>query len=168
MLPFARPDEPPPRVALLDLGTNSALLSVLFADDRDRRRLSVAEEIQLVPGLGRDRGEDGSLNEASRARARAALAHFARRLDKLGVPPDGVLGAATAAMREAPDGGDFLEEIRDGLGLPLQVIGGQDEADLVALAQERSFPGRLPLLNYYGHLYGVGQSDGPSLGATVA
>jgi hypothetical protein len=29
-------------------------------------------------------------------------------------------------------------------------------------------PGRLPLLNYFGHLFGVGQSDGPSLGATVA
>ncbi len=138
--------DPPARVALIDLGTNTASMSVLFADERDRRRLRIAEDLQIITGLGRDRGADGSLSIAGRVRARVALRHFAGRLDALGVPQGAVLGAATSAVREAPDGRDFLEGVADEIGLSLAVISGDEEAAAVALAQERSFRQRLPLL----------------------
>ncbi len=144
MIPLRR-GEPPPRVAALDLGTNTALLTVLFADEKDRRRLRVAEELHFVVGLGKGRGEDRSLAGDAMARAMKALKHFAGRLDAMGVPPSAVAGAATAATREAPNGAAFLAEVESTTGLQLRTITGDEEADLVALAQERSFPDRLPL-----------------------
>ena len=138
--------EPPPRVALIDLGTNTALMTVLFADPRDRRRLRIAEDLQIITGLGRDRARDGSLSAAGRGRAKVALRHFAGRIEALGVPEAAVVGAATSAAREAPDGRDFLDAIADELGLRLHLISGEQEAEAVALAQERSFRARMPIL----------------------
>jgi exopolyphosphatase/guanosine-5'-triphosphate,3'-diphosphate pyrophosphatase len=140
-----RPGEPPGRLATIDLGSNTALMTVLFADGKDPRRLRIAEELHLITGLGRDRRPDGRLAERGVGKALAALRHFAHRLDDIGVGRDAVVGAATAAVREAADGQDFLARVHDETGLTLQVIAGQQEAELVALAQERSFPDRLPL-----------------------
>ena len=146
--PFAairRRGEPPPRAAAIDLGTNTALMTVLEADALDRRRLRVLEELHVVTGLGRDRGPDGGLNPVGRTRAMGALRHFATRLDALGVRPDSVVGAATAAVREARDGSAFLREVGQRVGIDLETVTGEQEAELVALAQERSFGDRLPL-----------------------
>ncbi len=143
---FARPGDPPARVALIDLGTNTATLSVLFGDERDRRRMRVAEDLHIITGLGRARGDDGTLAAEGRRKALVALRHFANRLDTLGVAPDAVLGAATSATREAPNGRAFLDEVANETGLRFAIVEGSEEAELVALAQERSFRRRLPLL----------------------
>ncbi len=142
---FQRRGEPPPIVAAIDLGSNTALMSVLLGDEVDRRRLRVLEELHVVTGLGKNRRPDGSLALDGRSRALGALRHFATRLDVIGVRPEAVVGAATAAVREATGGSAFLDEVEATLGLTLEGITGQEEAELVALAQERSFPGRLPL-----------------------
>ena len=147
-LPYAairRQGEPPQRLATIDLGSNTALMTVLFADPKDRRRLRIAEELHLITGLGRDRRPDGTLHEQGVGKALAALRHFAHRLDDIGVARDAVIGATTAAVREATDGDAFLARVRRSTGLDLRVIDGQEEAELVAAAQERSFPERLPL-----------------------
>lgn len=140
------PHDPPLRVGLIDLGTNTASLSVLFASETDRRRMRLAEDLHVITGLGRARGPDGSLSAEGRRRAMVALRHFAHRLDAMGVPPDGVLAAATSATREAPDGAEFRDAVAAETGLRFTIIEGEEEAELVALAQERSFPRRVPLL----------------------
>jgi exopolyphosphatase/guanosine-5'-triphosphate,3'-diphosphate pyrophosphatase len=144
LIPVRRGD-PPVRVALLDLGTNTALMSVLVADDRDRRRLRPAEELHVITGLGRHRGIDGRLADAGKKQAMGALRHFAGRLDAMGVPQGAVVAAATSAVREAPDGAAFLARVEAVTGLVFQTVTGSEEADIVALAQERSFPRLLPL-----------------------
>jgi exopolyphosphatase / guanosine-5'-triphosphate,3'-diphosphate pyrophosphatase len=143
---IGRSNDPPRRVGLIDLGTNTATLSVLFADDKDRRRLRVAEDLHIITGLGRARGPDGSLSSDGQRRAFVALRHFAGRLDSMAVAPEAVFGAATSATREAPNGAQFLDEVRAETGLSFTIVDGEEEAELVALAQERSFPRRVPLL----------------------
>lgn len=144
--PLRRADDPPARLGLIDLGSNTALLSVLFGAPNEPRRLRIAEELQIITGLGRDKGPGGTLNPSARRRVLSALSHFASRLDAMGVQPSAVLGATTAAMREAPDGPEFLKEIRDSTGIDLTTISGAQEAEYVASAQERSFPAALPIL----------------------
>lgn len=147
-LPYAairRQGEPPPRLATIDLGSNTALMTILFADPKDRRRLRIAEELHLITGLGRDRQPDGALHARGVDKALAALRHFAHRLDDVGVARDAVVGATTAAVREASDGEAFLARVRHETGLVLRVIDGEQEAELVATAQERAFPRRMPL-----------------------
>lgn len=146
MIPGARrPSDPPARLALLDLGTNTALLSVLAGDAREPRRLSLVEDQQRIPGLGRER-VDGALSDARMDRALSVLSHYAARIEHFAVPADGVLAAATAAVREAPNGAEFLARVHQETGLQFRCIAGEEEAELVALAQERSFPRDLPLL----------------------
>jgi exopolyphosphatase/guanosine-5'-triphosphate,3'-diphosphate pyrophosphatase len=144
--PLRRGDDPPPRLALIDLGSNTALMSVLFGDDAEPRRLRIAEDLQIITGLGRQKGPNGELDPAARKRVLGALGHFAGRLDAMGVPPASVLAATTAAMREAPDGPEFLREIQEVTGITLTLISGEDEAEYVATAQERAFPAALPIL----------------------
>ena len=141
-----RRDDVPARIGVLDLGTNTLSMTALFGDVREPRRLRVAEELQFVTGLGKERAPDGSLSPDGMRRAWSALRHASNRLAALGVPERGIRGAATAACREAPNGPEFLEHVRTGLGLPFQVIAGAEEARLVALSQARSFPDRLPLV----------------------
>ena len=145
-LPFRRSGEPPPRLAVIDLGSNTAQMTVFLADARDTRRLRVIEDLQIITGLGRDKGEDGSLTHAGRRGALRALAHFSRRLEALGVAPNAVRGATTSAVREAANGDQFLDEVEAATGIELEVVTGQREAELTALAQARSFPDRLPLV----------------------
>ncbi len=145
-LPFRRSGEPPPRLAVIDLGSNTAQMTVLTGDPRDTRRLRVLEELQVVTGLGRDKADDGSLADHGVRGAMRALAHFSRRLDALGVAPSAVRGATTSAVREAPNGGAFLRRVAATTGLELGVVSGAEEAELTALAQARSFPEKLPLV----------------------
>jgi len=145
-LPFRRAGEPPPRVAVIDLGSNTAQMTVLVSDARDARRLRVLEELQIITGLGRGRSDDGALGEAGRRGAMRALHHFSRRLDALGVAPSAVKGATTSAVREAPNGPAFVQRISAETGLALDVVGGDEEAELTSLAQARAFPDRLPLI----------------------
>ena len=154
MIPYRRPGagEPPGRVALIDLGTNAVQLTILESSVPERRRLSVLEELQLLPGLGRDReGYSAPLATHRRARTMVALRHLSKRIDALGVPSGGVLAATTAAVREASDGAAFVRAVADDCGLDLRVVSGEEEAELVALAQERSFRDLCPL-----HLIDIG------------
>lgn len=141
-----RPDDPPSRVGVIDLGTNTLSLTALVGDPREPRRLRVAEELQFVTGLGENREPDGSLTAPGMQRAWSALRHASTRLTSLGVPRVGIRGAATAACREAPNGAAFLDRVRHELGLPLTIVAGAEEARLVALAQAHSFTDALPLL----------------------
>jgi len=134
-----RPGEPPPRVAVLDLGTNTALCTVLFGDPAQPRRLRIAEELHFVTGLGRDRRADAALHPRGMARALRALSHISGRLVSMGVATSSVRGVATAACREAPNGEEFLAAVWQEHGLPFEVVTGEREAELMALAQARSF-----------------------------
>jgi exopolyphosphatase/guanosine-5'-triphosphate,3'-diphosphate pyrophosphatase len=58
----------------------------------------------------------------------------------VGIASGDIEAATTAAVREAPNGRDFVRRVLDGTGIALRVVPGEEEADLVALAQERSFP----------------------------
>jgi exopolyphosphatase / guanosine-5'-triphosphate,3'-diphosphate pyrophosphatase len=133
-------------VGVLDLGTNTLSMTAFLGDPREPRRLSIAEELQFVTGLGRQRLADGSLSEAGMARAWSALRYVSGRLASLGVPRVGIRGAATAACREAPNGPAFLCRVEEELGLPLRVVAGPEEAHLVAIAQAHSFRDALPIV----------------------
>jgi exopolyphosphatase/guanosine-5'-triphosphate,3'-diphosphate pyrophosphatase len=141
-----RRGDPPYRLAVIDLGSNTAQMTVLLADPRDTRRLRVVEDLQVITGLGRGRAPDGALSEAGRRGAMHALLHFSRRLDALGVAPSAVRAATTSAVREAPNGPRFLREVTRSTGLEFRIITGTEEAELTALAQARSFPDRVPFV----------------------
>ncbi len=111
-----------PRQAIVDIGSNSIRL-VVFGGPL--RAPSLLFNEKLMAGLGRGVVAAGRLDPESARNALAGLARFAA-LIKL-MKPGWVKVVATAAVREASDGADFLKSVRK-LGLPAELLSGDDEA----------------------------------------
>ena len=110
------------RRAIIDIGSNSIRLVVFGGAPRAP---VVLYNEKIMAGLGRGVVQGGRLDPATVAVALAGLERFAVLLGGMDLASLRVV--ATAAVREAADGGTFIESIR-GLGLPAEVLSGEDEA----------------------------------------
>ncbi|MEM8771058.1 MAG: Ppx/GppA family phosphatase [Pseudomonadota bacterium] len=116
-----------PRRAVVDIGSNSVRLVIY--DGPLRSPMAICNEKSLC-GLGRDKTVEGGLNPDAVAHALATLKRFRMILTAYGDPP--TYSIATAAVREASDGADFVKAVSK-LGYSLNVISGEEEAELAAL-----------------------------------
>ncbi|MHB1845629.1 MAG: Ppx/GppA phosphatase family protein [Deltaproteobacteria bacterium] len=127
------------RLAAIDVGTNSVLLTV--ADARGGALEPVCERAEITR-LGQGVDATGRLSEAGLARTVEVLARFAEEARALGAERLGCV--ATSAARDASNGGDFLNRVR-ALGLDPEIISGDREAALVFRAASAEPFGRGPL-----------------------
>ncbi len=117
----------PASEAVIDIGSNSVRL-VVFGGPA-RAPITIFNEKRLC-GLGRREGKDGRLTDQAMDMAFGVLARFKSVLSEMGSPPVKVV--ATAAMREASNGPDFIRRIET-LGFSPQVLTGTEEARYAAL-----------------------------------
>ena len=75
--------------------------------------------------LGEGLRDDGPLHPAGRARTLEAVREFAERVR---LHEATCCAIATSAMRRASDAADFAGEVEATLGVPLRVLGGEEEA----------------------------------------
>ncbi len=109
------------------MGSNSVRLVVF---DGAARSPAYFYNEKVLCGLGRDLKETGRLHVEGRASALAAIQRFVALAEHMKLS---VLSAvATAAVREAEDGPDFIAEVLQTTKLPVQVASGQEEAKLSA------------------------------------
>ena len=115
------------RAAVIDIGSNSVRLVVyaLFG----RVFLPGLNE-KVLAGLGRGLSETGQLNPEGRTAALRALKRYRAIVDGLGL--DAVYPVATAAMRDATDGPEFLDDILRQTGFEVRVLTGVEEARMAA------------------------------------
>src|SRR5690606_11816852 len=85
---------------------------------------------KVLCGLGRSVATTGVLGEAAVERALAALRRFRAVADVLGVRK--LRAVATAAVREAADGPDFITRAEVACGTAIEVLSGAREAELAA------------------------------------
>ncbi|MBP8925008.1 MAG: Ppx/GppA family phosphatase [Pseudomonadales bacterium] len=114
--------------AVLDLGSNSFHLLIGRLDGGrivtvDRRK----DTVRLAQGLGADE----LLDELVMARALDSLGVFAEQLRK--VPRDKVRVVGTNTLRAARNADVFLERAEHAIGVPIDVISGQEEGRLIFL-----------------------------------
>src|SRR5690606_18814737 len=132
------------RVAGIDVGSNSVGLFVggwQAADKAQgpRPRLEPVhcdlEMTRLAAGVTRKVEEDaetgGRLPEAAVEKTLAALARFSEQAAELGAAAP--VGGATAAVRDAADGGEFLVQIWEETGLSVPLLAAEREAELAFL-----------------------------------
>ncbi len=118
-------DLPPPRLAAIDLGSNSFhLLVAEWEAGGYRPRVCLAQRVQLALGL-----RDEQLDPAAMSRALACLARFAPFLH--GIGPGCMRAVGTQALRVARNRRDLLDPATALLGCPVEVISGEEEACLV-------------------------------------
>ena len=121
----ARPAAP---VAIVDIGSNSVRL--VAYEGLSRSLVPVFNE-KVLCGLGRGVATTGLLGAEAVARALAALRTFRLLCRNLGVTDLHVL--ATAAVRDARNGADFLRAATEALGAEIELLEGTREAELSAL-----------------------------------
>lgn len=114
------------RAAVIDLGTNSVLLTV--AELGKGKRIKSLLETKLTPRLGEGVDKTRRINSDSIKRVLKTLEDFERKALKLKAEKTILLG--TAALREAKNTAQFKKLIFQKTGLKLNVISGKKEAEL--------------------------------------
>lgn len=114
-------------LGVIDIGSNSVRLVIY--EGAVRAPTPLFNE-KVLCGLGRSVATTGHLGDESVARALAALRRFRAIARVLGVKHLRVV--ATAAVRDAIDGQDFIARGEEVCGCPIQVLSGEREAELAA------------------------------------
>ena len=115
-------------VAVVDVGSNSVRLVIYRLEGR---AIWTVHNEKVLAGLGRNLSETGTLSPEGVTAALAALRRFRAVLDS--VRPREIYAAATAAVREASDGAEFVARIRDEAGLHVRILSGEEEARAAAM-----------------------------------
>jgi exopolyphosphatase/guanosine-5'-triphosphate,3'-diphosphate pyrophosphatase len=116
------------RVAVIDVGTNSARLLVA---DVEGRQVSQMERRSTVTRLGRGVDLSGRLSSEAIEDACAAIGEYVEAIGELGV--EAVDAIATSAVRDADNGAAFIAELRERFELSARVLDGEEEARLTYL-----------------------------------
>lgn len=115
------------RIAAIDIGTNS--VHMIVCRIRPDLSFEVVDREKDMIRLGAGSLGGGALSVATIGTAMQTLAKFRRLADSHGV--DEVIAAATSAVRESENGGDFVAAVHRDLGIRVRVISGTEEARLI-------------------------------------
>jgi exopolyphosphatase/guanosine-5'-triphosphate,3'-diphosphate pyrophosphatase len=137
------------RLGVLDVGSNTVHLLVVDAHrgahptpmHDDRSLLRLAEHV----------GEDDRLSKAGEKALVRAVQKAQDQAESRGC--DELMALVTSAIREATNGLEVLDRVRERTGVRLEVLSGEDEARLTFLAVRRWFgwsAGRLLVLDIGG------------------
>jgi exopolyphosphatase/guanosine-5'-triphosphate,3'-diphosphate pyrophosphatase len=120
------------RYAAIDCGTNS--IRILIADVIDGRVVDVVREMRTVR-LGEGVDANGEFSAAALQRTFAACEEYAQLL--LEHPVEAVRFIATSASRDVRNRAEFIEGVRERLGVTVEVVAGTEEAELSFLGAVR-------------------------------
>ena len=130
------------RIASIDIGTNTILLLIAAEEEGEIHPLF---EIETVVRLGEGVQKNGILSKEAMGRGFQTLAQYLKWCQEMEVQK--VLAAGTSALREARNSRDFLKLVREKLDLPIEVISGEEEAQLSFLAVAKDLHGvKQPIL----------------------
>jgi exopolyphosphatase/guanosine-5'-triphosphate,3'-diphosphate pyrophosphatase len=130
----------PPSYGALDLGTNNCRLLVARPS---RRGLQVVDAFSRIIRLGEGVGSTGRLSEPAMVRTVDALKVCSAKLDRARVARSRLV--ATEACRIAENGMEFLERVRDQVGLDIELLTPEAEARLAVAGCAALLDGRSDL-----------------------
>ena len=116
----------PRKAAIIDMGTNTfhLLLVNLHAGD-----FTTIYKEKIAVKIGQGGISDNIITQEAKKRAFHTLQHFRNLIDGEGITE--VFAFATSAVRSAENGAHFVDEIKEKFNIAVQVIDGQQEAQLI-------------------------------------
>lgn len=114
-------------VAVIDIGSNAVRLVVY--DGLNRAPFKIHNE-RTQCHLGRHLATTGRLNPEGITAALDSIGRYAGLIRAMKIKQ--VRAVATAAMRDAADGADFIKKVKDDFGLEIRIVEGEEEARLSA------------------------------------
>jgi exopolyphosphatase/guanosine-5'-triphosphate,3'-diphosphate pyrophosphatase len=115
--------------AVVDIGTNSTRL--LLADVRDGRVADVLERRTEITRLGAGVDADGRLSDEAMQRVYSVLDEYGKLIERHG--SEKAVAVLTSAVRDAANGDEFAQAVRERWGLEPHVLSGDEEARLTFL-----------------------------------
>jgi len=110
--------------AAIDIGSNSVRLLVVELRNSE---LKILKQETITTRLGSDLPITGEISSSSWQKTLKTLEYFKNIREKMGDIP--TITVATAAVREASNGRDFIKEVKK-IGLEPKIISGEEEAYL--------------------------------------
>jgi exopolyphosphatase / guanosine-5'-triphosphate,3'-diphosphate pyrophosphatase len=124
------------RYAAIDIGSNSIRMEAAEVLPGQPARILASD--REVTRLGENVFRNGSIGEEAAKNSCAVLARMAALYRKLEVA--GVRAVATSAVRDAHNQKEFLARASEAAGTPVEMISGREEARLIHLGVESSWP----------------------------
>lgn len=112
-----------PRIAIIDIGSNSVRLVVYKGLTRTP---AILFNEKVMAGLGKGLSPGGKLSREAMDTAITALGRFALLCNSMEV--DSIRAVATAAVRDSSNGAVFIARVKQETGLDVEVIDGETEA----------------------------------------
>ena len=120
------------RIASIDIGTNTILL--LIAEVKSGGLTPLLEKETIVR-LGKGVHRNGILSKGAMERGIQTLSQYLEACHEMKVQR--IFAVGTSALREAKNTGDFLKMVEAKLDLSIEIISGEEEAQLSFLAVTR-------------------------------
>ena len=118
------------RLAAIDIGSNSIHLVIVRAIKGQHPEILDREKEMVRLGAGTLR--EHRLSKKTMERAITTLRRFKKMAEHNGADP--IIVTATSAVRESRNSDEFIQRVRDEVGLDVQVLPGVEEARLIAMA----------------------------------
>ncbi|MBP1773286.1 MAG: hypothetical protein H6P99_2449 [Holophagaceae bacterium] len=125
----------PMRIAAIDVGSNSIHMVVVEADAMGGQRVLAREKAMVR--LARGEATSGEIGPEAFRAGLDALGQMAATIRDFGC--DTLMACGTAALRDARNAQAFVLEAET-LGIPIQVISGEEEARLIHQAVSHAIP----------------------------
>ena len=122
------------KIAVIDIGTNS--IHMVLAEAEPDGSYKILDRFKDMTRLGDGTFRQRRLSAESRARGVDVLKNLTTLARNKGF--DRILMAATSAVREARNSGQFIEEVSKNTGVRVKVVTGQEEARLIYLGVRQS------------------------------
>jgi len=122
------------RIAVIDIGTNS--IHMMMVDIQPNFTFEVIGREKEMTRLGDGTLSSGYLSEEVIDRGLATVKKFYHLVQSKGVQK--IFAVATSAVREAQNGGDFVQKIYDETSIKVRVITGEEEGRLIYLGVKHS------------------------------
>jgi exopolyphosphatase / guanosine-5'-triphosphate,3'-diphosphate pyrophosphatase len=114
------------KAAVIDMGTNTFHLLLVELNESGFKTI-YKEKIPVK--LGKGGINQNQLAEDAQKRAFHTLKHFKNLID--GEHIDQVFAFATSAVRNAENGLAFVQKVKEDIGISIQVISGEEEAQMI-------------------------------------
>ena len=114
------------RIASIDIGTNTILL--LIADIAADGTLAVVRDEQVIARLGKGVDANRRITAETFTRVIGLLQKFKATAEANGAT--NVVASGTSALRDASNGAELVRDVKSRIGLEINVLSGQEEAEL--------------------------------------
>jgi len=120
------------RAASIDIGTNTILLHIAEVEGE---KLKPLFEMETIVRLGEGLQKNRVILPEAMKRGLKTLSHYLRRCQAMRA--EKIFAVGTSVLREAKNSEDFLSLVKEKLNLPIEIISGEEEAQLSFLAVAR-------------------------------